>query len=377
MTVHEGKDPFTCDKRDERGQECGLGFETEGKLNSHIGRVHGTKRFVCMMCLSDRENHNKDGFQVQLEGGFPTHAALQAHLASEHPPTCPECALKCTSQSALKSHIEVVHGGLDVGERKTYICQEPYCGRGFTKKGNLNAHIQISHTGKRFICGEVELKTLKNVGDWNGSDACGEALRSKANLEKHIRGVHLRLDPLGNAKNDDQQGLVGRSGPIPQASTLTRLTGAGYDTESGRIICCMVQDCNYRFVREYDLEIHLQSQHGLADLDIHELSERREFDNRQILLADSKTTLNHETGALDQSSVQVHDEVGISGARGSFLNGAGLWLGGYSQGGSGDGPWLYDEMEMEMEDFVDGVYMDNNHGRCNGEDVDMIDPSLV
>ena len=352
MTVHEGKDPYTCDKRDEGGKGCGLGFDTEGKLNSHIGRVHGTKRFVCVVCLSDLEIDDQDGSQVQLEKGFPTHAALQAHVASEHPPTCSECGLRCTSQSALKNHAEVVHGGLDADERKTHICQEPNCGRGFTKKGNLNAHIQISHTGKRFICGEFELRKLKNISDWNGSDACGEALRSKANLEKHIRAVHLGLDPSGKANKNGEKNSIRRSGQTPQVSTLTRLTGLGYEIESGRFIRCLIHDCDHRFVREYDLEIHLQSQHGLADLDIQEMKERR------------------ERGALDKLNVPYPCAIRMNGMNEGSSGSAGFLLDGdCSQGGDYDDPWFDDE--MEMENIVGGDYM------YNGEDVDMIDPCLV
>ena len=185
-TFHEGRHPYVCELLNENGTKCGAGFDTEGRLESHAGRIHGTKRFVCTVC----PRQQKEGILTPNPGEnapvFPSHVALQAHIQNEHPPTCTECGLKCTSKSALKSHVEVLHGGLDVNERKVHVCPEPDCGRAFTKKGNMNAHIQISHAGKRFVCGVVDPKTLSHVVNWDGSDACGEASTSKRNLERHI-----------------------------------------------------------------------------------------------------------------------------------------------------------------------------------------------
>jgi len=48
---------------------------------------------------------------------------------------------------------------------------------------------------------------------------------------------------------------------------LSRLTGHGY-AETGRDITCLVSTCEYRFFREWDLETHLRSAHGWADVEI-------------------------------------------------------------------------------------------------------------
>lgn len=365
MISHEGRDPFVCGKLSEKGQECGAGFDTEGKLNSHIGRIHGTKRFVCTMCSPTHVVNDPALSEEYREASFPSHAALQAHLASEHPPTCAQCGLQCTSQSALKSHVEVIHGGFGIDERRTHICQEPDCGRGFTKKGNLNAHVQISHTGKQFVCGEVDPNVLNNIGDWNGSDACGEALKSKANLEKHIRGVHLGLEPSGKAKKKGRRSLAGRLGLTHQASTLTKLTG--YGTDGKRVIFCLVQGCNHRFIRDYDLEIHLQSQHGLADFEIQDMlkPEPQGF---------SDTTAEHVIEARDNFTLQQGDDGETDGIKETneteIPHGADSWLGAYSSlGGTSGDTFSYDG--MDIQDLSHGNYA------IDGGDVDMIDPNLL
>ncbi len=377
ISVHEGRDPFVCGELNEHGQECGAGFDTEGKLNSHIGRLHGMKRFLCMICSPDLEASGHDVAQAQRETTFSTHAALQVHLVSQHPPTCTECGLQCTSQSSLKSHIEVMHGGFDIDERRTHICQEPDCGRAFTKKGNLNAHIQISHTGKRFVCGEVDLTTLNNVRDWDGSDACGEALKSKANLEKHIRGVHMGLQLSGKVKKKDRQSLAVRPIQTHQISTLTRLTGAGYETESGRTICCAVRGCDYRFIREYDLEIHLQAQHGLADLEVRDMLMEREHESQPPLYVPSKATTEYYISAPSGFHPLPGKKIEMSCSNDAgIVNGADSWLDGKTiQGGIGGDGELWDEVGLRR--LLHGELKDHGYGRYDNDDVDMIDPSLL
>ena len=375
--VHEGKDPFVCTTLDEEGQECGAGFDTEGKLNSHVGRVHGEKRFLCTMCPPVEDVNDPSISKESRVVTFPTHAALQAHFASEHPPTCTDCGLQCTSQSALKSHIEVIHGGFDIDERRIHICQEPSCGRGFTKKGNLNAHFQICHTGKRFICGEVDPKNLNRVGDWDGSNACGEALKSKANLEKHIRGVHLGLEPSGKAK---KKGLRSPPKRLNQVSTLTKLTGSGYETDSGRDICCLLQGCSHRFVREYDLEIHLQSQHHLSDLEVQEILVERECCNQPEQQRFPSTTAERGFEATDRINLQDSNDIEMDAGEkfngGETSTGADSWPGMSFSMGETSGDGFTNDGEWEIHSFPCQNDTANGYRTSDGGDIEMIDPSL-
>ena len=110
-----------------------------------------------------------------------------------------------------------------------------------------------------FVCGMVDPKILKHIGKWDGSNACGRALSSKYNLIGHIRTVHLGL---GRPRRSVSEEKAPHSGD----EALMRLTGVGY--EGGREIECSIQGCAHRFPREYDLQRHLHSQHGLEISDI-------------------------------------------------------------------------------------------------------------
>ncbi|KAL6715705.1 hypothetical protein ACLMJK_006666 [Lecanora helva] len=309
---------------------------------------------------------------------FPTHAALQAHLVSKHPPTCIECGLQCASQSALKNHVEVIHGDFDINERKIYVCPESECGRAFTKKGNLNAHIQINHNGKRFVCGKADPRTLKKVGDWDGSDACGEALTSKANLEKHIRGVHLGLDSSNKVKKRNKKRPAQRANYV---STLTKLTGAGYETDNGRIIRCPGRDCDYRFMREHDLEMHLQSQHASADLTIQAMFAEHDFSQPSDQRRDPMTTGTHTMITPDQHSVEHGNELETKKifeelCKGEILDNASFCPGVYTTSEATSQDAFADE-GREVNNSRYGYHKDDGFGMFYDKNVEMIDPNIL
>jgi general transcription factor IIIA len=377
--VHEGRSPFTCEAVNHNGNICDAGFDTEGKLKSHAARVHGARTFLCTICsLEENEIKPKD-ISGEIGPAYPTHAALQAHIASEHPPTCAECGLKCTSQSALKSHVEVIHGGRGVDERRIHVCPEAECGRAFTKKGNLHAHIQISHVGKRFVCGVVDVKTMNHIEDWDGSNACGEASTSKRNLERHIRTAHLGLEDFGKSRKKEKRGSLDQPAQKNQVSTLTRLTGSGYEDESGRNITCLIQDCDHRFYREYDLEIHLQSRHGLADLEVQEVLEEGKLYGRSSLQGAPIFATEQDIEAEKAFDRKFGKDVAMDdfdeSLEGGGLKDGGFWLGGqFYQTITGRDEVLRDDLGMKQ-------MIDEDHEWANVEmgvthDVDMIDPSL-
>lgn len=388
--VHEGRPLFVCDALNHDGTECGAGFDTEGKLKSHVGRVHGVKTFVCTICLlhgteiipgqEDRQGHGHGQEYGGAHSAFATHAALQAHIASEHPPTCADCGLKCTSQSALKSHVEVIHGAFGVDERKIYACPEADCGRAFTKRGNLNAHIQISHVGKRFVCGVVDVQTLNHIESWDGSNGCGEASTSKRNLERHIRTAHLGLGPIGQVRKQERDGSLGLSVQRDQVSALMRLTGSGYEDESGRNIACLIQGCEHRFYRNYDLDIHLQSRHGLADLEIQEMLTEVNVYGRPSFQGPPVFATEEDLEAEEALDMHFRNDVAMNDVdeslEGRASRGDKVWLGKEPyQTCSG----LDDELhiEMNMQQRMKGMHERTSIESCGRQDVEMIDPSLL
>ncbi|KAL2037369.1 hypothetical protein N7G274_009854 [Stereocaulon virgatum] len=382
MTVHKGGRPFVCELLDHSGTICGAGFNTEGQMKSHAGRVHGTKTFLCTICASKEEASHKTASAGEANATFSTHADLQAHIQNEHPPTCVECGLKCTSKSALKSHVEVIHGGLELDERRTHVCPKPDCGRAFTKKGNLNAHIQISHAGKKFVCGAIDPKTLNDVEGWDGSNACGAGSSSKRNLERHVRTMHLGLESLDKSEKKEKSKASGTTLRKNSVSALTRLTGAGYDSETGRHVICIVQGCNHRFLREYDLDIHLYSRHGFSDLGIQHMLRETKLCSRPTLQGPPNLATDQDLEAEMGFDMQFRSDATIEGTKelldaGALENGH-FWLGGErpQMVKLGD-KWLEDEMDMRQ--LADEDYDPERNRKSEGhaaQDVDMIDPSL-
>ena len=378
-TVHEGRHLFVCQLANDDGTTCGVGFDTQGRMESHAGRIHGMKKFLCTICRSQQVEGVPNPHPNNNSTAFPSHAALQAHVQSEHPPICIECGLKCSSKSALKSHVEVLHASLEVNERRIHVCSQADCGRAFTKKGNLNAHFQISHAGKRFVCGGVDPKTLNHVGNWDGSDACGETSTSKRNLERHICTIHLGLDASGKFKRKEKHRSRKESACNNHGSSLARLTGSGYDTETGRNIVCLVEGCSHRFIRHYDLEIHLHSCHGLADPEIQKVMTGQKLHERLTFQRTPMYATDQELGAERVLDMQFGNDIAMEDPDGSFkaesLGNGGIWFNENLFGTTTGDPWV--KAEMTIQRLIDQGHDDiERHAAPDGQNVVMIDPSL-
>lgn len=376
LTVHEGRKPFVCEFLDLDGTECGAGFDTEGQLKSHGGRIHEMKTFLCTICSPEDRNTSGNAILNKRDVSFPTHAALREHIQNKHSPVCAECGQECKSRRDLKNHVEIFHGGFDANDSMTHSCPQPGCGRRFTKKGNLSMHIQISHKPDRFVCGEINPSTLCQVGNWDGTSSCEKALATRISLEQHIRLTHQGLARSSILKEQTKHGVAEEPARKHQVSILTRLTGDGY--ESGRIIPCLVVGCSHRFLRDYDLKIHLQSRHGLADLGVREtLMDQEGLYSRQTLQGTPTFATKQEVDAERPLDIQFDGDAGrVDGEeslRAGALKSADFWLGGQpydDRGGAGE--WLRDELEMRC--LIDGGFEMEMHEMDDGQDV--IDPAL-
>ncbi len=379
LIIHEGRKPFVCEFVGFDGLECGAGFDTEGQLKNHVGRAHEPNAFICTICPPERQSTIGNPISDNGQASFPTHTALREHIENEHPPTCTECGQACKSLRDLKSHLEVVHGSFDVNDSKAHFCHEQGCGRGFTKKSNLSKHIQISHNPNRFICGGSD-PSSSQVTDWDGTNSCGKALRTKASLEEHIRTAHQGLAPSRTNKRRTKQDVSDESAQKHHVSILARLTGANYEEESGRRIPCLVVGCNHRFLREYDLDIHLQSRHGLAGLELREtLVGQGELCSRQTLQGHPAFATKEDVDAERALDMQSDDDV--SGAPSeetlgiSALRAGGSWLEEHSYQDRGDSSeWQRDELEMRC--LIDGGLVMEIHELVDGQEIDVIDPAL-
>ncbi|MCJ1292344.1 Strongly-conserved Zn-finger binding protein (TFIIIA) [Xylographa carneopallida] len=296
-SVHERTNRFVCEETDDAGRICEHAFDTAIKLKNHKNRIHMREKFQCTIC-KDSSSVPADGDSQILSLGFLTYNALMAHNKEVHPPICSYCGLQCATNNSLKTHLEIQHGALQLSDRKIHFCMETGCGRGFTKRGNLLVHIRTVHGNQRaFVCGTTDLSSINKAEGWQGADACGRAFTTKANLVEHICTAHLGLDHA-------RKGKASLSKKKPKASTVGRLSGTAYDEEAHRDISCLLSDCDFRFGREYDLEIHMQSKHGLADFEIQILRAGRDGHGRST----SGYTLASERDDADMEAERALDE---------------------------------------------------------------------
>lgn len=369
---HLGVDPFSCSHIDPDTKFiCNAGFDTAGALRKHEDRAHGALRFWCDECSSG--DVGNDG--TAPETGFRTHNELMKHIRTEHS-NCIFCDMKCNSQKELQKHIEIQHSSgtasefnSRVSERKSIPCTYLGCGKTFTKKYNLQAHIRTVHNGERFTCSSSALPTFKSpvLTSWTGENACGKDFVTKANLEDHIRTQHLKLPSVVNAKRIKGSKAAKKSKKFAEEvaddlEAIERLTGVGYTQDETRKISCVMAGCPWRFTRQYDLEQHVKSKHNssITDPDIDDAIENATAAALQAasgtINADSndRSTLD---SMYDQAAANWEWEMENSASSAARRGNDGFWIGasdhreeeddGPNAGADGNGDeWAMEEEEM-------------------------------
>ncbi|KAL1475848.1 hypothetical protein MTO96_036973 [Rhipicephalus appendiculatus] len=153
IRVHTGERPFSCDF-------CKKGFPSVTALNKHR-RIHtGEKPYACAEC----------GMRFSLKGTLNRHTRIHTGI---RPHKCPYCGKEFIQGGGLKAHL-FHHTGmngfkctvcdkvfnrkarLDLHMKYLHLKEKPHvcedCGKGFTRREDLNRH-SVLHTGEKpFQC---------------------------------------------------------------------------------------------------------------------------------------------------------------------------------------------------------------------------------
>ncbi|KAF8545181.1 hypothetical protein BDD12DRAFT_771398 [Trichophaea hybrida] len=308
---HLGQQPWACSHKDikDPSKPCSAAFDTKGKLGNHVATQHNglaRRRYICTICITSPAEPTADltassGFNTALTGpidldrfpadknaedaslllslsqatfpviqappppqtnpetmrtegmlGFTTHAELRAHITAAHPPVCIHCGYIAKRQGDLRTHVREKHEA-SLEERRNWICGWEGCGQGFTKKSNLTVHTATVHQGlKPFLCTYPE---------------CGKRFGHKSVLARHVEARHTP-----GSDSNKKKAKAPRKRRTRVLGLVQMLTGVGY-AESGRDIECVVEGCEYRFCRMYDLKKHLgaASAHAFDEAQVEEL----------------------------------------------------------------------------------------------------------
>merc|ERR1719336_953338 len=167
--IHDEQKRFKCDV-----ENCDQSFKIRKNLWKHKKADHGLvsekgegKVVNCPKCdkrCSDKHALEKHMIKHTVEKNFVCNicgkrlkrqSSLDLHLR-QHTGTknymCDACDATYFTASALRNH--KVNKHMEVKE--TFLCT--FCGKGFTKKANLESHITL-HTGeKRYSCTQCDKK---------------------------------------------------------------------------------------------------------------------------------------------------------------------------------------------------------------------------
>ena len=347
VVVHEGRKPYICKVPDLDGIECGAGFDNKGQLKAHTGKAHEVNTFICTICPPECRRTIVNSGLDQKHVSFPTSTALQWHIQCDHPPTCTK-RYDCHSPLDFKSHSGALDRILDINDSKAYACCEHVCGQGFTNDGVPSLHVGTSRSLTPFICNRTDISTPSQVANWDAINSSGKAFTTT--LEEDTRVAHQ--GSVRSHKVQTQSGTFDESTRKYDACVLTRLTGAGYEEESGRDISCLIVGCSHRFLREYDREIHLQSRHGLPGIGFQEMRmSQGEFHSRQTLQGLPNSVTKQDVNIERVLDIECDDHgggIGEGAFRGAEASrGDDFWLGGGPhQDKFTSDEWVRDEQEM-------------------------------
>ncbi|CAK7217786.1 hypothetical protein SCUCBS95973_003262 [Sporothrix curviconia] len=331
---------------------CEAVFDSQGALRRHVERDHTAPKFWCEECC-------KAGGHA---AGFATRALLETHMRHEHV-DCPFCEARCAGPAELHRHIDMHHSGKSVADRKNIVCPHDGCGKSFTRRANLNVHIRAAHEGLRFVCGDADAASVTTAGGagegverafprsatdpelaaWEArGEGCGRGFVSKMKLEEHILYVHLRRErpapatapvvvfdtvaPIAATASAAGFLLPGGEDSLAAAASSTdtmidALLGAN------RTLACSVPGCDARFVRNHDLNVHLERDHPVPG-----------------------TSMGYHDMETDANDTNDQNE--------NMFNPNEFWIGGGDNMDSGDTTSVAVAAAMAADDDMFGAYVD-------------------
>ncbi|KAI0651729.1 hypothetical protein C8Q79DRAFT_897834 [Trametes meyenii] len=343
--THLGEKPFKCSER-----ECNAAFSKHHQLREHISTTHcppGTKPYRCghpgcsmsfatnQKLTAHTKTHDAKRYTcvhkscLLADDGtaryYPTWSALQHHMRTAHPPTCPHASCNgktFTQQKGLRAHLKIhaqrdreadmddalASSGSDHerphkrrrgGELgRDWVCEVEGCGKDFKSKKALSTHNSIAHLGRRdFVCPHT---------------ACKRAFGYKHLLQRHLDRLHAPVESSTESAHESGEGSNEELGsdddndhamdaadnlgnildidlitgtayaarakesikratklqcPFPHLPTLLspkHTDGQGAVSSTAASSSKRKSDCQYVFSRAYDLHRHLRAEHELA-----------------------------------------------------------------------------------------------------------------
>ena len=245
QTAHSDRRPFECGKCDKRfslSHQLGRHERTHDEPRPYLCGMEGCEeRFGRKVQLRRHKKvHNAEAvskvYACGVEGclvNFSKWTLVVKHRKEMHQPmiSCSECGKEMKGGRHLQAHIRRVHARVKGNER--FGCE--ICSRSFSSKNAVKVHRATVHEGRKPYC----------------CDQCGKSFGHKHLLARHRRSH----DPKDVVIPVDDQ-LIRQS---QQEQVIERLTCVNYVIE--RQLTCPVDGCRKRFMRDYDVERHVESLH--------------------------------------------------------------------------------------------------------------------
>ncbi|KAF3016491.1 Strongly-conserved Zn-finger binding protein (TFIIIA) [Neopestalotiopsis sp. 37M] len=229
---------------------CDAGFDTASSLRRHVEKEHADIKFWCEEC-------NKGlGDAASDRVGFSTMEQLQHHMKKAHI-SCTFCDQIFPTRDAMETHTEIEHASNLQEVRKSVVCTRDGCGKVFSKQSNLQAHIRSFHDGVRYVCGQFDVSSAKDLSDWPLTDGCGGGFATKASLEKHIRHVHMDI-PRPLPPRSEMPLRPEMQMPRDMLGQLTSTSDS-----ARRTISCSWLGCPLKFAQQAEMQNHLHTHFDL------------------------------------------------------------------------------------------------------------------